>query len=120
MAKDGLGLLELLLQFAVEQLPLLIVYGVGIGMALGRWQRHPRVSQLTVLACSIFLINFLGYSLARSMLLTHYSFAFRFFNATVQSVGIGILFAALFGWRKTEGVGTARVETNRQKDDSNC
>src|SRR5688572_30697133 len=41
-------------QYAV-QAPLLLVWLGGIFIALGRWQRHPRVSLLTVILCAVLV-----------------------------------------------------------------
>jgi hypothetical protein len=41
-------------QYAV-QAPLLLVWLGGLFIALGRWQRHPRVSLLTVILCAVLV-----------------------------------------------------------------
>jgi hypothetical protein len=87
-------------RFALEQLPLLIAYAVGIALALARWRQHPRTSLLTILACGIFLGSFVAYGLIR--MLPYYSISLRFVKATFETVGIGLLFAAVFGRREND------------------
>ncbi len=85
-------------------LPAILVAIVGITLALRRWQRHPNVSQLTLVAFSLLLASRL------------IAISFPFWQPTAGSYAIpivrlssllilvasqGLLIAAIFGWRSS-------------------
>lgn len=54
-----IGPSEMLIQFVVQiapQLPLMMLYLIGIVTAAVRMQRHPRVSWLTIIGLALLLV----------------------------------------------------------------
>lgn len=105
----------LVLNYAL-QIPLYLVWLVGVVLAVISWKRNPKVSLLTVIALAVFFIlsgvgtglNMWlpptwyerGWMPARIGLLTA---AIGFVRTLVDAVGFGLLLAAVFGWRKANG-----------------
>src|SRR5262245_19847883 len=97
----------------VISLPVIIVWVIGIALALSRWRRHPRVSQLALIACAVMIIN----TVANRSLTIWMPLAMRDYGWTSVQIGsvfpaIGIITAlisatawalvisAIFGWRE--------------------
>ena len=96
------------------QLPLYVVWLVGIILSMTRWQRHPKVSLTALTAFSVLFIEsligtLLSYNLPRLLseggrldgehvaLVIHVVW----FGRTIFHAGLwGLVLAALFGWRK--------------------
>jgi len=91
-------------QMLIWHVPAILVAIVGIILALRRWQRHPNVSQLTLVAFSLLLASRL------------IAISFPFWQPTAGSYAIpivrlssllllvasqGLLIAAIFGWRSS-------------------
>ena len=74
-------------QFA--HLPLLVVWMVGIGIALARWSKHPRVSLLVVLALSGMLLLGVA-STAISVVVPQY-----LYRQGVTTARTGVVFAII-------------------------
>ena len=96
----------------LPSLPILLVWVIGIFISLERWERHPQVSQITAIACSIFI----GLSIIQSITVIIPIFFFKVWTAqqlTLVVAGIrivtslvyaiiwGFLLQAIFGWRKS-------------------
>jgi hypothetical protein len=92
--------------------PLIIVWVIGIVLALSRWQRHPRVSKFALIACAVMIIN----TVANRSLTIWMPLAMRDYGWTAVQIGlffsaIGIItslisatawtlvICAIFGWR---------------------
>src|SRR5215813_13682037 len=101
-----------ILSTIVISLPAIIVWVIGIALALSRWRRHPRVSQLALIACAVMIIN----TVANRSLTIWMPLAMRNYGWTTVQVGsiftaIGIItglisatawalvICAIFGWR---------------------
>ncbi len=92
------------------QLPLYLVWLVGIILAIAFWRRHPRVSLLTIIALVLFLlegISGLAFTLATPFLVRGAIANYMALNGILSVVqGIVsliawiILLVALFGWRQ--------------------
>ena len=97
----------------VISLPVIIVWVIGIALALSRWRRHPRVSQFALIACAVMLIN----TAANRSLTIWMPLAMRDYGWTAVQIGsffsaIGIItslisatawalvISAIFGWRE--------------------
>jgi hypothetical protein len=39
-----------------SSIPLIIVWVIGIALAVSRWRRHPRVSQFALIACVVMIV----------------------------------------------------------------
>jgi hypothetical protein len=93
-------------------LPVIIVWVIGIALALSRWRRHPRVSQFALIACAVMIIN----TVVTKFLTIWMPLAMRDNGWTSAQIGsifaaIGIITAlisaaawalvicAIFGWR---------------------
>lgn len=93
-------------------LPVIIVWVIGIALALSRWRRHPRVSQFALIACAVMIIN----TVVSRSLTVWMPLAMRDYGWTTAQIGsiftaIGIISAlisaaawalvicAIFGWR---------------------
>jgi hypothetical protein len=94
------------------QVPVLIVWVVGLVLAGVRWSRHPRVSMLAVIALGLLLLNlvvnvFTGFWLPHRMMGSgmsagqmQWTFAVRGIVGTVLvTVAWGLTLGAIFGWR---------------------
>jgi hypothetical protein len=96
----------------VISLPVILVWVIGIALALSRWRRHPRVSQLALIACAVSIIN----TVANRFLVIWAPLALRDYGWTAYQIGsiftaIGFITAligaaawtlvicAVFGWR---------------------
>jgi hypothetical protein len=96
----------------LTQLPLLLVWLVGIVLAVARWQRHPKVSLLALIALVLALLETIlnGFlSVWIPVMLTEQgmtsmqigtAFAiWRFVASLVGAVIWGLVLAAIFRWR---------------------
>lgn len=96
----------------LPQLPLILVWLVGIVLAVTRWQRHPKVSMLALIALILTLLetivsNFL--SIWLPIMLTEQGTSatqigtifgvWRFIASLVGAVIWGLVLAAIFRWR---------------------
>jgi hypothetical protein len=52
-----MGLTSYFLYMFARRIPMMLVTIGGIGFAIARWKRHPRVSLMTVLALALFWIE---------------------------------------------------------------
>jgi hypothetical protein len=92
--------------------PVIIVWVIGIALALSRWRRHPRVSQLALIAIAISIVNLV----VNRFLVSWLPMAMRDSGWTTTQIGsifaaIGIItsligavawalvLCAIFGWR---------------------
>lgn len=107
-------MVSLLLSVLVSQLPLLLVWGVGVVLAITSWRRHRAVSALVliVIAGSVLqsVLNvYLNMYLPSWLLARDARFAEaalipmvrNFINAALDALWWGLLLAAIFGWRNT-------------------
>ena len=91
------------------RLPMLIIWGVGLFMAISRWSRHPRKSLFIVIALTVlFFQSMIGAILNAALPMWLYNrgmegarmgliFAIRNFGgAIVSAIAWGFLIAALF------------------------
>lgn len=109
------GAIATLGQYLV-QIPVFIVWLVGIVLAVVYWRWHPKVSLLAFIALAAFLVTSLfgsalsmwlpiglqrrGWALARvGMIVTVVGFIRSLVSATLW----GLLIAAIFGWRSERG-----------------
>jgi hypothetical protein len=93
-------------------LPVIIVWVIGIALALLRWRRRPRVSQFALIACAMMIIN----TVANRFLTIWMPLSMRDLGWTTVQIGsiftaIGIItglisatawalvISAIFGWR---------------------
>ena len=92
--------------------PVIIVWVIGIALALSRWRRHPRVSQFALIAITISIVNlvvtrFLGIWAPLAMrdsgwtatqMGTIFS-AIWIISALIGAVAWALVLCAIFGWR---------------------
>jgi hypothetical protein len=96
----------------LTQLPLLLVWLVGIVLAVTRWQRHPKVSLLALIALVLALLETILNGLLSvwlPMMLTEQGMdsmqigtvfgVWRFISSIVGAVIWGLVLAAIFRWR---------------------
>ena len=94
------------------QIPIFLVWLVGIGLAVMRWKKHPRVSRLVVIGLAAHLLVTAGY---HTLYLTAANFLFRsnnvdlisgatqaltFCHSLVSAAVWGVMLFAIFGSRK--------------------
>jgi hypothetical protein len=106
--------LGIVLRNLVVQSPILLVWLAGFGLAVLRWQRHPRVSLLTVIAIVLYFVGASGNAVAGRWLAvalrnlgwvvsgTLGSAIISFVMAVIKAVAWALLFAAVFGWRREQ------------------
>lgn len=94
--------------------PYFILYGIGLLLAVLRWQRHPQVSLLALCAFGIFLLNMVLQVLFQIWLfnsanadhtheqISRMSNGFALFRTACSTVAWTLLLFALFGWRTTD------------------
>jgi hypothetical protein len=89
--------------------PVYVTWLVGIGIAIARWKKHPRVSLLTVLALSLSLVisifnGMLVIALPMQLRASEISAALAVLgvcSSLIYMVLWGMILAAIFGWRPT-------------------
>ena len=98
-------------------IPYMIVWAVGFILAIVRWQRHPKVSLLAVIAFTIFFMTAMVNSCLRMWLYpwlfgesggglgqTSAVLILSMINLSVALAGAGawvLVLIAIFGWRET-------------------
>jgi hypothetical protein len=100
----------------LAQIPVLIVWLVGIVLAVARWSRHPRVSLIAVIGLAIlavqavlssFVFPWLQVALMRSMAFPRMGLlatVAQAFGALVRALGWGLVLAAVFLGRESSAV----------------
>jgi hypothetical protein len=109
------GVFSLLPQY-LAQVPVYLVWLVGIVLAIVHWRRYPQPSLLTLIALVILFLRGListflntwlplalhsqGWSVqgTSTFLLAHH-----IVSTLVAAVAYGLLLAAVFGWRRVSG-----------------
>jgi hypothetical protein len=92
--------------------PLILVWVIGIVLAFSRWQRHPRVSQFTLIACAAMIANivvgrFLTIGLPITMRDSGWTTsqigliyaAIGIVSALIAAAAWIMILCAIFGWR---------------------
>jgi hypothetical protein len=92
--------------------PVIIVWVIGIVLALSRWQRHPRVSQFTLIACVVMIVNLVGSRFLtiwlpitmrdRGQSVSQISLIFTIIGIITALIGAAawaLVICAIFGWR---------------------
>jgi hypothetical protein len=100
------------LSILLVQLPVILVWLVGLVLSLIYWQRHPKVSRLALIALIGFLIiEVIGSYVSIWLPLTLHErglaasqigiilFVRGIFSSLVSAILWGLLVAAIFGWR---------------------
>ncbi len=94
------------------QMPVLLIYLVGIGLAVIFWRRYPRAAKFTLVAMLLLLLNFVGQRAAsvyvayvmgpgvQAQRLGWLMTGSAFIGAWVQAVALGLLLAAIFSRRE--------------------
>ncbi len=106
--------LAVLSSFLLPSLPGIIVWLVGVAIALATWRRHPRVSQTALVACVLLLVNAAAGPVAQFWLFQGMSQLGRtsaeygrllglltLVRVAFSTVGYVLLLVAVFGWRAT-------------------
>ena len=109
---DLSDVLENVVRSLVMQLPVLLVWLVGIALALIRWPKHPMVSALALLAFGLHLIVRVGAMVSYAFLprlFTDSDFLAEHSDVIFPAMGVVfnslhavawvVLLFALFGWR---------------------
>jgi hypothetical protein len=102
-----MNILASMLMLSLGNLLLYIVWLLGIVLALGSWHQHPRVSLLTVIALSGFIVLTLTHTFFVAWLPTHSSISqmgtFLGIFGVVTSIGAaglwGMILVAILGSR---------------------
>jgi hypothetical protein len=109
------------IQTVLVQIPVLLVWLVGVVLALVYWRRHPMVSTLVLTALGLLFITALfGASLNWWLPLIHARGvpAARFgliigiisiIRAMINATAFALLLAAIFGWRSVQAEPSRRV-----------
>jgi hypothetical protein len=98
--------------------PLYFAWLVGAIVALVRWRRHPRVSQVVLAATALFILAMVQHVAtvawantqmqAGALSATASQFAFRaagVAHALLSTASYALLLVAVFGWRANPGAG---------------
>ena len=101
----------MLMSSLLPSLPAIIVWLVGIALALATWRRHPRVSQTALVACALLLVHTVGTPIIISVwdpgpggTTQQYHLMMGLFilvRLGFSTVGYVLLLLAVFGWRAT-------------------
>jgi hypothetical protein len=105
---------DALVAFLLPNLPAMLVWLVGIAVALSTWRRHPRVSQTALVACVLLLVNAAGGPVAQFWVFQGMSqlgwtgqeygrimALVTLVRVAFSTVGYVLLLLAVFGWRAT-------------------
>jgi hypothetical protein len=106
-----MNILASMLMLSLGNLLLYIVWFSGIALALGSWYQHPRVSLLTVIALSGFIVLTLTHTFFVAWLPTHLSssqvgifFGVSGVVTSIVAAGLwGIILVAILGSRSRGG-----------------
>jgi len=101
--------------------PVLLVWFIGLLVALTRWKRHPKVSLVTVIALSgFFLVSFIATFTYGYLIRTWQSRSGEDLDRLLKIVDLsrsaisalfwGLLLAAIFGWRQSRAARPSHVE----------
>ena len=94
---NGLGLLAALL----TQLPVYLVWLVGVILALVGWKKHPSVSLVALIGLVILFLLAMVTQLTTVRHGVNWGLAgIAFLEALVRAGAWGLVLAAIFGWRK--------------------
>ena len=109
---DWFEILQDALQNLWYQAPLLLLYVVGIGVALWYWRRQRRVALLTLIGCSLLLVNQVALAVLTLAVFRRrelFGVQLQDVRGTVQNLrmaagfvsalGFALLLPAIFGWR---------------------
>ncbi len=108
-----MNLIPLIINSLLMQVPVFLVWLVGLVLALVRWKRHPKVSLLTCIAFVMFFAEipfffYLNFYLDWKMLvpissLELVSTVINIIESLISAAAWGLLLAAVFGWRSEQG-----------------
>jgi ABC-type nickel/cobalt efflux system permease component RcnA len=94
---NGLGLIAAIL----TQLPVYLVWLVGVILALANWKKHPSVSLVALIGFVILFLLALFTQLTTVRHGVNWSHAgIAFLEALIRAGAWGLVLAAIFGWRK--------------------
>ncbi|MGD0750499.1 MAG: hypothetical protein ABSA23_03715 [Anaerolineales bacterium] len=94
---NGLGLLAAIL----TQLPVYLVWLVGVILALVGWKKHPSVSLVALIGFVILVLLALFTQITTVRHGVNWSQAgIAFLEALIRAGAWGLVLAAIFGWRK--------------------
>jgi hypothetical protein len=97
----------------VMSMPLILIWVIGIVLALSRWRRHPRVSLFAIIAFSVFIVSVIVVSILTARATTAMMSSPNLsVNETIPVLGIiviiqqlisavawAFILGAIFGWR---------------------
>jgi hypothetical protein len=93
----GIGLLAAVL----TQLPVYLIWLVGLILALAGWKKHPSVSLVALIGFVILFLLALVTQLTTPRYGVNWSQAgIAFLEALIRAGAWGLVLAAIFGWRK--------------------
>jgi hypothetical protein len=93
----GIGLLAAVL----TQLPVYLVWLVGLILSLAGWKKHPSVSLVALIGFVILFLLALVTQLTTPRYGVNWSQAgIAFLEALIRAGAWGLVLAAIFGWRK--------------------
>jgi hypothetical protein len=94
---------------AIVMSAVVIIWVIGVVVALSRWRRHPRVSLFALLAFAVMLVSrFVGvalppiahaYGWTEDEIRPIYSLAVALFTTLTSAVAWAFVLCAIFGWR---------------------
>ena len=94
---NGIGLLAAVL----TQLPVYLVWLVGLILALAGWKKHPSVSLAALIGFVVLFLLALVTQLTTVRHGVNWSQAgIAFLEALIRAGAWGLVLAAIFGWRK--------------------
>lgn len=92
--------------------PVIVVWMIGVALALFRWRRRPRVSQFTLIACVVMIVVTVVNRIVTLWMplmarergwegdqIRQISIAIGFFYTLISAAAWTMLLCAVFGWR---------------------
>ncbi|HEU0178929.1 MAG TPA: hypothetical protein VFV58_32085 [Blastocatellia bacterium] len=93
-------------------LPVIIVWVIGIAMALSRWRRHPRVSLFALIGCAVMIVNSIVsrvVTISLPVTMAHRGWTYSQLGPIFTAIGVvsalisagawALVICAIFGWR---------------------
>ncbi len=112
---DQTKLIQALLSILMVHSPLIVIYLLGIGFALGTWDRHRLASALTLIGSGVLLLHVITLGTITAVLpsILHdrgWSNAdiadifptINMLRSMISSIGVGFLLVAIFARRPTQ------------------
>ena len=98
----------ILLSNLLAQVPILLLFGIGLVIAISRWRKHPKVSLFVIAGCALEIAiicsfaavyGYLALSGARSSSPSQLGYVYQiagFLRGVLSAIALGLIIAAAF------------------------